>query len=128
MMAVSGFFIKLDAIKPYLIPLTFISWFRYGLEAFMINLWFDYHQTITGISFYPSVRYPLVSGCDKILDEDVNHIACTGTNGPEHLQYNSFRTEYFSIWINLGALLLMAFLARGIALVALLIRNHFADG
>jgi len=112
LIAVAGFFIRLGTVKPYLRPLTYISWFRYTFEALMINLWHD-HGPISECKVNGTIAMACIT---------------SGNTGPSHLKTFEFSTDIWHIWMNLGILLFIALVFRSIALIALMIRTRVCDG
>ncbi|XP_058798504.1 protein white isoform X1 [Phymastichus coffea] len=93
-----GFFLNIASVPVYFKWFSYLSWFKYGNEALLINQWID-----------------------------VDNIACTKSNttcpksGLMVLQTLNFNKEYF--WIDIWALVTLIILFRIAALIALIVKT-----
>ncbi|KAK4875876.1 hypothetical protein RN001_012298 [Aquatica leii] len=98
-----GFLINLNSIPIYFKWLSFLSWFRYGYEAFMVNQW---------------------SGVDYINCTELTNQTCP-KNGTVILQVYNFSED--RLFIDVIALGLLIYFFRLLAFIALLIKTYTVE-
>ncbi|EJD75463.1 CBR-WHT-4 protein [Loa loa] len=100
-----GFYISFHSIPIYYQFLSYISWFRFGFEAFQVNQW---------------LNYKVIPGCDIGTPEIANY--CPAFTGEGVLVRRGMNTSQIVILINLAILFAMLIGFRIIGLLALLLR------
>ncbi|VIO97649.1 Uncharacterized protein BM_BM3156 [Brugia malayi] len=99
-----GFYISFHSIPIYYRFISYISWFRFGFEAFQLNQW---------------LNYKMIPGCEDGATE-VNY--CPAFSGKGVLIRRGMSTSQIVIFINLIILFVMLIGFRIIGLVALFLR------
>ncbi|EJW78810.1 hypothetical protein WUBG_10283 [Wuchereria bancrofti] len=99
-----GFYISFHSIPIYYRFISYISWFRFGFEAFQVNQW---------------LNYKMIPGCEDDATE-VNY--CPALSGKDVLVRRGMSTSQIVIFINLIILFVMLIGFRIIGLVALFLR------
>ncbi|KAI1730715.1 ABC-2 type transporter domain-containing protein [Ditylenchus destructor] len=111
MMVFGGFFINLETIPWYFMPVSYLSWYRYTIEANMINMW------------HPIQCIP---GCPKVLDGIPISSECDlGGDGLTILLKSYFSTTTPFVFLNVGILIAMCGIYRLIGMFALYMRARF---
>uniref|UniRef100_A0A0R3RVG3 ABC transporter domain-containing protein n=1 Tax=Elaeophora elaphi TaxID=1147741 RepID=A0A0R3RVG3_9BILA len=100
-----GFYISFHSIPIYYQFISYISWFRFGFEAFQVNQW---------------LNFKVIPGCEEGAAEVVNY--CPAFSGKAVLERRGMGTSHVVILINLVVLFVMLIGFRVIGLVALLLR------
>uniref|UniRef100_A0A915DWP1 ABC-2 type transporter transmembrane domain-containing protein n=1 Tax=Ditylenchus dipsaci TaxID=166011 RepID=A0A915DWP1_9BILA len=104
MMVYGGFFINLDYIPVYLKPFSYLSWYKYTMEAHMINMW-------TNVGHIQDCGGP-------------GQLPTCAENGKLILKMNGFQTEYMYCFINIGILIIMSLIYRLLAMLGLFVRTR----
>ncbi|VDK82078.1 unnamed protein product [Litomosoides sigmodontis] len=101
-----GFYISFHSIPIYYQFISYISWFRFGFEAFQINQWLNYRT---------------IPGCEEDATKAANYY-CSALSGKGVLERRGMGTSQIIVLINLTVLIIMLILFRVIGLIALLLR------